>query len=422
MESQIQREEGTSHPPLVFLRQLMGEAWIDAEVFGENPRHLLGQWWKKGDQNPWVAYTESLAQEILASDKIHLDRVALAQKLEADYVSTLPEMEAAVFLLRQGFSVVLEPTYPEKGPDLRADWEETSYFIEVKTVVHSDEDSRFNGISNEVFRRLNSVPSSYTVAITVGSKYQPRSQALRKATDAIVKSLEILEEENWTGATLYYSEAGKLLNPGGNFKGSGAASGSIRAKHQAIVDNADFIASFRHVGEERPKTAASMARDFKRHPEADKSHERLKGILDKKRKQLPKGARGIIVIERSELVMLNDFAIEAALYGNLVVRISAPETRGEPLGEATAHRDHRGIFALTSRISAVVIHERRVEGSNVQGAWKVYPTDRANPDTIRLTLAELQRFGELEDRTNLCAENAPNVAAERTASAPGPSH
>ena len=112
---------------------------------------------------------------------------------------------------------------------------------------------------------------------------------------------------------------------------------------------------------------------------------------------------------------------EAALYGNLVVRISAPETPGEPLGEATAHRDHQGIFALTSRISAVVIHERRVEGSNVQGAWKVYPTDRANPED-RLTLAELQRFGELEDRTNLCAENAPNVAAERTASAPGPSH
>jgi hypothetical protein len=82
----------------------------------------------------------------------------------------------------------------------------------VKTVVHSDDDRRFNGISNEVFRILNSVPSSYTVAITVGDKYQPRSQPLRKATDAILKSLEILKEENWTRATLYYSEAGKLLN------------------------------------------------------------------------------------------------------------------------------------------------------------------------------------------------------------------
>ena len=129
MHSMITSEGGTSQPPLVFLRQLMGVAWIDAEVFGQNPKHLLGQWWKKGAQNPWVAYTESLAQAIFSSDKIQLDRVALAQKLKADYVSTLAEMETAVFLLEQGFSVVLEPTYPEKGPDLRADWEETPYFI-----------------------------------------------------------------------------------------------------------------------------------------------------------------------------------------------------------------------------------------------------------------------------------------------------
>ena len=146
-----ENEEAKTQPPLVFLRQLMGDAWIDANVFGENPKHLLGQWWRKGDQNPWVAYTESLVQAILTNEKIRLARVALAQKLKADYVSTLAEMEAAVFLLQQGFSVVLEPTYPKKGPDLRADWQETPYFVEVKTVVHSDEDSRYNGISDEVY-------------------------------------------------------------------------------------------------------------------------------------------------------------------------------------------------------------------------------------------------------------------------------
>lgn len=403
------REENMTQPPLVFLRQLMGDSWIDANVFGEKPKHLLGQWWKKGDLNPWLAYTESLVQAILTNEKIRLDRVALAQKVKADYVSTLAEMEAAAFLLERGFSVVLEPAYPQKGPDLRADWQETPYFVEVKTVVHSDEDSRFNRISNEVFRTLNSVPSSYSVSITVGDKYVPRSQPLRKATEAILKSLEILKEENWTRATLYYSGAGRLLNPGGDFSGSGAASGSIRAKHQPIIDKADFIASFRHVGEERPKTAAFMAREFKKHPEADKSHERLKGILDKKRKQLPKGSRGIILIERSELFMLSDFAIEAALYGNLVVQIRAPQTPGGPLEEVTASRDHQGIFALTSRISAVVIHERHVDGSNVRSEWKVYPTDRANSDTIRLGLAELRRFGEVGDRDSLSAENAPNA-------------
>src|ERR1700722_3757516 len=83
-------EEYMTQPPLVFLRELMGDAWIDANVFGENPKHQLGQ-------NPWVVYTESLVQAILTNEKIRLDRVALAQRLKADYVSTLAEIEAAVF-------------------------------------------------------------------------------------------------------------------------------------------------------------------------------------------------------------------------------------------------------------------------------------------------------------------------------------
>jgi hypothetical protein len=46
-------------------------------------KHVLGRRWKKGDQNPWVAYTESLVQAILTNEKSRLDRVALAQKLKA---------------------------------------------------------------------------------------------------------------------------------------------------------------------------------------------------------------------------------------------------------------------------------------------------------------------------------------------------
>ena len=278
----------------------------------------------------------------------------------------------------------------------------------MKTVLRSEDDSRFNGISNEIARKLDSISSPYSVAVAVGDKYRPRTQPLKWAIEAIVKSLEILKDEKWKEVTLYYSAGGKLLNPHGDFRGSVGSSGTIRAKHQVVVDSADFIARFRHVGKERPNTFAWMARDLKSLPQADQSHERLKGVLDKKRKQLPKDSRGIILIDRSELFMLTDFSIEAALYGNLVVRIGAPETLGIPLGEATAFRDHRGIFGLTSRISAVVIHERRVVDSNVINDWKVYPTDRANADTIRLTLEELQRFGNLEDRTNLCADNAQN--------------
>jgi hypothetical protein len=138
-------------PHLTFLRQLMGDPWVDANVFGENPPHLLGQWQKKDQNNPWVPYTEELVRSILTSEKTKLDRAALTLKLDGEYVSTLAEMESAVFLEQQGFSFVLEPAAPEKGPDLRVDWEEIPYFVEVRAVGDSEEDDRFNSRSREIF-------------------------------------------------------------------------------------------------------------------------------------------------------------------------------------------------------------------------------------------------------------------------------
>jgi len=56
-----------------------------------------------------------------------------------------------------------------------------------------------------------------------------------------------------------------------------------------------------------------------------------------------------------------------------------------------------------------VIHKRVVENSTLRSEWKIYPTNRADPDTIQLSLVELRRFGELDDREHLTAENAPKT-------------
>jgi hypothetical protein len=379
----------------------MGDPWVDANVFGNKPTHLLGQWQQKRQGIPWVPYTDELLKTILTSAKIKLDRGALAQKLDADYVSTLAEMETAVFLEQQGFFVTLEPTAPERGPDLRADWEETPYFIEVRALGESEEDDRFNSISRQLFSQLNAVPSSYSVAFTVGDEYSPSTLPLKKAMNAVLESLKILKEEKWKRATLYHSASGTLLNPGGDFDGA-------RAAHREIVHKANFIARFTNAGQEREKTTASAARPFKRALQPDQTHERLKKILNKKRTQLPKDSRGIIVFDATQLFMLTDFSVESALYGDLVVTFPATANPGEPIGELSAQRNNRGFFRQTSRVSAVVIHKKAVENSTVRSEWTVYPTNRANPDTIRLSRVELRRFGELDDREHLAAENAPN--------------
>jgi hypothetical protein len=301
-----------------------------------------------------------------------------------------------VFLLGHGCSVVLEPTAPQRGPDMRADYEEKSYHVEVRAVGDSEDDEQFNAVSSEIFARLNQTPSRFTVSVTVGEEYNAGSGALRKATEALVNAIELLNERGWKNGILFHSCHGTLLNPGR----------SLNAKEQELVEKAELIATFNDSRADQQRTPASVARPVKHFPEPDQTHERLKKILNKKRTQLPENSRGIIVFDVSDLFMVSDFSIDSALYGDLVVRLTAPFTPGGPIEEPTAFRNGRGFFGRSSRVSAVVFQTRHVREGRVESNWRVYPTNRADDDTIRLQLSELNLFGDVEDRHNLSAENA----------------
>jgi hypothetical protein len=389
-------------PDLTHLGKLLGDAWIDAEVFGKNPSHLLGRWQKNNPSALWVTYTEGLVKAILTSDKVKLDSKVLADKLKSvkGFVPTLAEMESATFLAAQGFTVTLEPTAPEKGPDLRADWEGVPYFVEVRTVGFSEDEERRDSVSEEIFSKLNTVPSSYLVGLTVTEEYAHGSPKLKDAVEAVVTSLGILKDRGANEGKLYYAGAGEvvLVCPGMG----------LTQKHYRIMDAADFTARFESLGKESSGTQAYLLEQRNDPTEPVNDHERLKGILRNKRKQLPKGSRGIVLLDVSKLFMLSDFSIDRALYGDLLVefaRVNGPE---EEVGEPTTRRNTRGFLLHTSRVSAVVIQKRKVEAGEVKIERHVYPTNRANSDTTRLNLAELKRLGDIGDRDHLCAENAPD--------------
>jgi hypothetical protein len=69
---------------LVCLRSLMGDAWVEANILSEASEHLLGQWYRKNDGNPWVPYTEQLLESLLGSGRVTFDREALARKLASE--------------------------------------------------------------------------------------------------------------------------------------------------------------------------------------------------------------------------------------------------------------------------------------------------------------------------------------------------
>lgn len=386
-------------PEFVSLRALMGDAWVEANILSEKAEHLLGRWYRTADGNPWVQYTDQLVGSLLGSDKVTFDKVALARKLTAEYASTLAEIEVAVHLLEQGFGLVLEPAAPAKGPDLRADIAGKSYFIEVRAVSDSEDDERFNAVSSEIFARLNETPSRYTVEVTVDDSCIAGSGELKKAIDQIVNALSVMKEKKWEQARLFHSAGGSILDPGTG----------LSAKEKEMAAKAEIIAEFRDTGKEQEKTSASAWRPYKSPPEPDQTHERLKKILSKKKTQLPENSRGILAFDVSELFMLSDFSIESALYGDLVVRLIAPSTPGGPIGEPTLFRNGRGFFGKSSRVSAVVFHTRHVAEGKVENRWRVFPTNRADKDTIQLEGSELNLFGDLEDRKNLSAENLPEA-------------
>ena len=403
-------KEGTSMatPELVSLRALMGDEWVEANILSDKAEHLLGRWYRKADGNPWAGYTDQLLERLMGSERIAFDKAALARKLAAEYVPTLAEIEVAVHLLDQGFGLVLEPTVPAKGPDIRADVAGNSYFVEVRAVSDSEDDERFNAVSSEIFARLNEIPSRYRVNVTVGEDCIAGSGDLKKAIDQAVNALSVMKDKKWRYARLFHSPENSILDPGTG----------LTDKEKEMAAEAQLIVEYHDTGEDQEKTVSSAWRPYKSPPEPDQTHERLKKMLNKKRTQLPENSRGILVFDVSELFMLSDFSIESALYGDLVVRLTAPSTPGGPIGEPTLFRNGRGFFGRTSRVSAVVFHTRNVVDGKMENRWRVFPTNRADKDTIQLEKVELARFGELEDRTNLSAEHLPEALASGSADTP----
>ena len=96
---------------------------------------------------------------------------------------------------------------------------------------------------------------------------------------------------------------------------------------------------------------------------------------------------------------MDEFTIERALYGDLVVTFGTGE-EGFP---HDLKRKPNGYFMGTSRVSAVVIEKGEVSVGRVSASREVFPTN--NPNARVLKLEELKLFGTIaQGLESLCAE------------------
>jgi hypothetical protein len=135
----------------------------------------------------------------------------------------------------------------------------------------------------------------------------------------------------------------------------------------------------------------------------DQTYLRLRGILNKKREQIPKNSRGVILLEISDLakLMVDEFTVLRALYGDLLLKPVA--AAGKERYDWDMSRAPNGFFLGTSRVSAVVVETVEVGVEVMTFTRTVFPTN--NPRARVLRLEELKLFGEIaEGVENLCFE------------------
>lgn len=394
---------------LKYLRKLMGDEWVEREMLCAEPRHSLGKWYKKSANNPITRYTEELIDFILNSRSIKCDAGRLATKVSGEFVDTLVEMGYGVFLGKQGFHVTMEPSAPQAGPDLLA-VRGSEYFIEIKKVGLDEAQAKVDLATEDVFSRLRATSSRHSVLVSMTDDYSAFSQKLVKALKVVRDVLKDLDRRQVQRATLYYHgpedyelHEGEEREPDFDYQDGDRLAVQMREFERRR--NARFIARFDDTGRMNPHTGV-WVHPLGRDPhfvKPDETYLRLRAILRKKRHQLPKASRGVILLELSDLVGLrvSEETVKSALYGQLMMTVS--HTAGHEGFDTDWNRKPNGFFLGTSRVSAVVIEAARICGDDYVVRREVFPTN--NPQAIVLTLDELRSFGAVaEDLEHLCAE------------------
>jgi hypothetical protein len=391
------------------LRKLLGNEWIEKNVVDVEPQHALGRWYKKSQESSVIRYTEELADFVLNNGMLKCDASRLASKLKGEFVDTMVELGYAVFLARRGCVVTMEPTGPNSGPDLLVVKDET-YYVEMRKVGLDEEHRTVDAATEDVFARLCATPSHYSIVVSMTNDYTAFSPKLKQASRRVASILKDLEAKNLPEAVLYYhgpddwfvrEEDVRSMK----FDYSDGAKLAAQIKEFERAKRAHFSAHFCSSGEPQDRTPVSVLSlgDDAGPLQPDQTYLRLRGILKKKREQIPKTSRGVIVLEISDMakLMVDEFTISRTLYGDVLLKL-VPAV-GEDGFDWDMSRAANGFFLGTSRISAVVVETVNVDIEEIRFMRTVYPTN--NPQARVLRLEELKLFGEIaKGNENLCFE------------------
>jgi hypothetical protein len=262
--------------------------------------------------------------------------------------------------------------------------------------------------AEDVFEKLCSTPSRHSVMISMMDRYGAFSNELKRAAHRVRTVLGDLEKRGIEKATLYYYGPEEFSVRDGDeaeapYDYSNAQRLAEQIRDEEWKRGGTFVARCDDTGVRNERTAVGVLSlgEARARLKPDETYLRLRTLLTKKHKQLPKDSPGIILVDISDLakLMVDRFTIERTLYGDLRV-VLGNQAQGYP---HDLQRKPNGYFMRTTRVSAVVIQKTEVAEDAVRIGREVFPTN--NPNARVLTREELQLFGTIaEGLENLCAE------------------
>jgi len=330
---------------------------------------------------PYIEKNLRAVLDILKNDSQYRDkseRLRAKIRNEDEFFDILPEIEWVEYLNEKKFVIIIEPLFPNRGPDLELIRNRLNVYCEIKSVRLSQEDEFWSHFAHEIKLRIEKIKSNFHVSI----EFMPifKSDDIFSMINLIKKEIKKYQNQRIESPiTSYYFGNSRIIE--------------VR-NHDGINDD-EILEDIKR----------SECKIIYYPTETNENHtsvsfifpviieDNIDNIIDditKKLDQLPKEIPAIVTIDASQTLPLLK-KLEWALFGRPQVTIYRNKETGEYIGSRPS-RERRGVFYSVTRISAIIYYRRVVAEDGIYFERKVYRNPNAQ---YPFTDQEARLFGEL---------------------------
>lgn len=366
-----------------FLESFLGKDWFEEILKTRRPKkHLFFHLFYDNTPRDHILIRSiernlKIVLEILDKDELKYKKIGRLKgkiKNEDEILDILPELEWAAFLFIKDLHIIIEPTYPEEGPDLAIMKNGKWIFCEIKSIKFSERDEIWSYFYYEIRARIEKIKSSFLISL--GFQKGFGKEDLFPIIDLIKNKIHKYQTQQLkTPFYVYY------LGPSKDIERSEYQKDMNLEEIPYYKCRIEFIPI-----EESNSTCVSMTTPVMTGDDVDK----IRREVIKKLGKFPKDFPGVLILDTSQRIN-NPFEVECAIFGRPEYVLRYEKSTGEYVGTIW-RREKNSLFSSHSSLSALIIHRRKILNDSIFFDREF----NRNPNAKHpLTDEEAQLFGKL---------------------------